>query len=297
MPEITIEADTVESALAAVAERLGPGARIIAANRVRRGGLAGFFAREVVEVVAAPSDSETEPPAISAPGDAPSGTTPTGVDGALEQMLAAADEASFAEVLGRTLVATAPNPSATPPEPPSPPLEPPRSDQADPVDPAPSTPTPSPTPVPGVRWDVARLLEAGMPSSLVETLAGLDPTDDVAHLATLARALAPLCGPIPAGPGQLVGPRAARLAAAIPDRPSGDWLHVVVGDDDAPAALTRTPTLVSWVSDLGAVAAIRIAVATGASLGYGMGSGFGAPARRVTALDAAWAVRELMERP
>lgn len=293
MSEITIEADTVESALAEVAERLGPGARILEANRVRRGGLAGFFAREVVEVVAAPAE-HTPPSPPSDPTEPAPASPPRGVDGALQRMLDAADEGSFAEVLGRTLVAAAAGPPRA-----TPPVVAGGLDSVDDTTTTPdhAAPATAPTPpVTGVRWDVGRLLEAGLPSALVEPLAKLDPTDDLAHVTALAHALAPLCGAPPPGPGQLVGPRAERLAAALPGGPSGDWLHVVIGDEGPPAALTATPALVSWVSERGAVAAIRVAQLTGATLGYGMGSGFGAPARRVTALDAAWAIRELMER-
>lgn len=289
MSEITIEADSVEDALAEVAARLGPRARIVRADRVRRGGIAGFFAREVVEVVAT-----AEEPAATSPStaDDPDPQTPArGVERALQQMMAAAEEASFAEVLGRTLVAGASpgtDPESTPPRAPTATIPAPRTDHDAPVD--------APT-IPGVRWDVGRLLEAGLPPTVVESLAGLDPSDDLAHLTALATRLAPLCGPVPPGPGRMVGPRADRLAAALPPGPSGDWIHVVIGDEGAPTALTETPTLVSWVSDRGVVGAIRIAHATGATLGYGMASGFGSPARRVTALDAAWAVRELLERP
>ena len=73
-------------------------------------------------MVAAPADAEpsTSPPPV--PGGTGAGATPKGVDGALEQMLAAAEQASFAEVLGRTLVATAPAPAGpsatTEPDPP-----------------------------------------------------------------------------------------------------------------------------------------------------------------------------------
>ncbi len=289
MSEITIEADSVEDALAEVAARLGPRARIVRADRVRRGGIAGFFAREVVEVVAtAEEPTATSPP----PGDDPAPETPTrGVDRALRQMMEAAEEASFAEVLGRTLVAGASpgsGPESIPPRTTTATIPGSRPDHGAPAD--------EPT-IPGVRWDVGRLLEAGLPPAVVESLAGLDPCDDLAHLTALATRLAPLCGPVPPGPGRLVGPRADRLAAALPSGPSGDWIHVVVGDEGAPAALTETPTIVSWVSDHGVVGAIQLAHATGATLGYGMASGFGSPARRVTALDAAWAVRELLERP
>ena len=43
---------TVEEALGRLSSELGPGARIVRADRVRKGGIAGFFAREVVEIEA-----------------------------------------------------------------------------------------------------------------------------------------------------------------------------------------------------------------------------------------------------
>jgi hypothetical protein len=76
---VTIEADTVEEALARLAEQVGPGAKILHANRVRRGGVAGFFAREVIELVA-----EITPPMTD------------GVDSAFARLLAAADQTDTA---------------------------------------------------------------------------------------------------------------------------------------------------------------------------------------------------------
>lgn len=72
---VTIEAATVEEALSRLAQEVGPGAKILHANRVRRGGVAGFFAREVIELVA-----EVSPPATD------------GVQSAFARLLAAADE-------------------------------------------------------------------------------------------------------------------------------------------------------------------------------------------------------------
>ncbi|HEU5084066.1 MAG TPA: hypothetical protein VFU14_12055, partial [Acidimicrobiales bacterium] len=51
MPTLqAFDGDTLEAALARVAEEHGPGARITQAEKVRTGGLAGFFARERYEV-------------------------------------------------------------------------------------------------------------------------------------------------------------------------------------------------------------------------------------------------------
>ncbi len=50
MPTQRFEAPSLEEAVEAARERIGPAARILGATRVRRGGVAGFFAREHVEV-------------------------------------------------------------------------------------------------------------------------------------------------------------------------------------------------------------------------------------------------------
>ncbi len=95
---VTIEAATVEEALARLAEQVGPGAKILQANRVRRGGVAGFFAREVIELVA-----ETTPPVTD------------GVDSAFARLLAAADEAEVAPLPAPTepeVVSVLPPPSS-----------------------------------------------------------------------------------------------------------------------------------------------------------------------------------------
>ncbi len=68
MPEVTefddrivVEAPSAEAALEAVTERLGTRARIAKVEHVRRGGVAGFFARELVQVVATPRTGVTPP--------------------------------------------------------------------------------------------------------------------------------------------------------------------------------------------------------------------------------------------
>lgn len=158
-------------------------------------------------------------------------------------------------------------------------------------------PAPSPPPGHGVDWDAAGLLELGLPDRLLRAVARLEPTDDIAHLAALADAIAPVCGSLPPGPAHLVGRRVERLrnAVGISEDRSGH-LHLVVGDDDLPEVLSKAPAVVSWVTERGAAKAVAIALGTGARLGYGMSSAFGSAARRVTPADAAIAIRELMER-
>jgi hypothetical protein len=140
------------------------------------------------------------------------------------------------------------------------------------------------------------MLELGLPGALVQAVAALDPADDLGHITALTEALAPVCRQLPSGPVNLIGERADRLrnAIEITEHQAGP-VHLVV-DDQLPAALPGVPAMVSWTSDRGAVRAISLALGTGAILAYGMGSGFGAPARRISALDAAFAIRELMHR-
>jgi hypothetical protein len=65
--------------LSQVRDELGDEATIVEANRLRRGGIGGFFAKECFEVVAAPSTS----PPPSGPMDAPSGAVH--LDGLLDR--------------------------------------------------------------------------------------------------------------------------------------------------------------------------------------------------------------------
>lgn len=250
---VTIEAGTVEEALGILSTEIGPGAKILRADRVRRGGFAGFFAREMVEIEA----------------EAPKGV---GVAATFDRMLAAAEDGATPSGGGRSTEAQRPA-LPTPP---------------------PAVMTSGGMPVTTVDWDSARMLELGLPGTLIQAVAALDPSDDLGHIVALAEALAPVCGPLPDIPMRLVGERVGRLRGALSfdESPTGP-IHLVVGDQ-LPEALPGVPTVVSWVSDRGAARAISLALGTGALLGYGIGNGFGAPARRISAVDAAVALRELM---
>ena len=57
------EGETVEEVLAEVRATLGADAEIVEANKVRRGGLGGFFAKESVEVMARPRAAHPAPDA------------------------------------------------------------------------------------------------------------------------------------------------------------------------------------------------------------------------------------------
>lgn len=69
------DGDTLEAALASVAEVCGPRARITKAEKVRTGGLAGFFARERFEVLVEIGESDP-PPAPAPPATEPAATVP-----------------------------------------------------------------------------------------------------------------------------------------------------------------------------------------------------------------------------
>ncbi len=81
-----IEAETAEAAIAKVHEQLGPDARILDARRELRGGVGGFFAKEVVQLHAAPAAADPGHPAA-----APANETPA--VSPVDRLLAAAPEA------------------------------------------------------------------------------------------------------------------------------------------------------------------------------------------------------------
>lgn len=70
MPTQRFEGPSLEEAVEAARERIGPAARILGATRVRRGGVAGFFAREHVEVEV-DLDEDLRPAAAQARPQAP----------------------------------------------------------------------------------------------------------------------------------------------------------------------------------------------------------------------------------
>ncbi|HSK97473.1 MAG TPA: hypothetical protein VK891_12715, partial [Euzebyales bacterium] len=58
---LIVEAATAAEALDVVAQQLGTRARIAGVERVRRGGVGGFFARELVQVTATGEDVKVQP--------------------------------------------------------------------------------------------------------------------------------------------------------------------------------------------------------------------------------------------
>lgn len=160
--DLVIEAPTAEAALELVAERLGTRARISGVERVRRGGIGGFFARELVQVTAtaaggtdgdgADRDLVAGPP--RAPHGPPDDATDAVVDGLLAQVDAVGEPTSFGQLLSRHLAE--PDPDADPTVDPdidalparSAPDRPPSATPPPEPGPAPVTPPPEPGPAP-----------------------------------------------------------------------------------------------------------------------------------------------------
>lgn len=279
---ILIEADTIESALEALTERYGTEATIVSAERVRRGGVAGFFATEVVELVAIPplSGRHLEEKATDyVIDDTNDRTLSGGVDSAFAQLLDAAEQADVGIARPSVGVAT---------------LERPAADRQPAPESAPKEPVRDSVPVEGIRWDVPRLIEIGLPGSLIEDLMTLDPTDDLAHVEQLARSLTPLTGDTPAGPHRMIGTQDGRHAASQEFTDRSRPVHLVLAHGDQLDVTKPPPAIVSWAHEAAAPTAIAVAWQTGATLGWA-GSSDG-EIRRITPIDAALAVRRLVTR-
>ncbi len=277
---VLIEADTIESALEALTERYGAEATIVSAERVRRGGVAGFFATEVVELVAIPPLSGRhvgEKPAGDVIDDTAGRGLTGGVDSAFARLLDAAEQADTGVAGTPTSVALLDRPT---------PADAPAADEA------PDRARRRPTPVEGIRWDVTRLIQMGLPGSLIEELMSLDPADDLAHIEQLARSIAPLTGDLPAEPHRMISTHDGRHAAheEITDRSRP--VHLVLSVGDQLDVTKPPPAIVSWSHDAAAPTAIAVAWQTGATLGWA-GSSDGA-IKRITPVDAALAVRRLV---
>jgi hypothetical protein len=67
------EGPVLEDLLQRVRAEVGPGARIVAANRIRKGGVGGFFSRQAFEVLVEAADA----PSTATPASAPAPTRPT----------------------------------------------------------------------------------------------------------------------------------------------------------------------------------------------------------------------------
>jgi hypothetical protein len=106
---LVAEAATAEAALEQVHAAYGPGARIVEAKRVLRGGLGGFFAKEIVQIHAARGSEAPAAPAPTVAATVPAAAAPTasGTASPIDRLLAdaseAPDEMDFATFLRRQL--------------------------------------------------------------------------------------------------------------------------------------------------------------------------------------------------
>jgi len=101
--QMTVEAPTVEDALAEISAQFGEDAEIMRAQKVHRGGVGGFFAKEMVQLTA--RRRRTAAPARLRPGSRPQGG---GIADVLERMAenADAEDSDFRTVLQRELTAS-----------------------------------------------------------------------------------------------------------------------------------------------------------------------------------------------
>jgi hypothetical protein len=96
--QVTVEAETVEDALAEISSQLGEDAEIMRAQKVHRGGVGGFFAKEMVQLTARKRrDSAPHRPKPASKG----------IAGVLERMAqdADAEDGDFRTVLRREMAA------------------------------------------------------------------------------------------------------------------------------------------------------------------------------------------------
>ena len=148
------------------------------------------------------------------------------------------------------------------------------------------------SPVEGIRWDVSRLIEIGLPGSLIEDLMSLDPTDDLAHVEQLARSITPLTGQVPPQPHRMIGTHDGRHTADVEISDRSRPVHLVLAGGDQLDVTKPPPAIVSWAQDAAAPTAIAVAWQTGAILGWARSSD--GRIGRITPVDAALAVRRLL---
>ncbi|HHC08788.1 MAG TPA: hypothetical protein ENK55_08735 [Actinobacteria bacterium] len=236
---VVVEAIDLEAALAEVARRLGPNAEIVEANRIHRGGIGGFFAKEMVQVVARPAGGHEavlsemvaaadeaddvfrrlllerlEPPEVPDPPE-PSGTAdePIAAVGPMATTLSTDTENAAG---GVTIDGADPGPST---------VGAPASDVAETLPAETTSPVgeaaprveddPAPPGLGRVDWSTTALARIGLPAEIVDATAELDPADDLAWIERIAAAVAPLCGPLPSVSTIVVGAQADRLAAPL----------------------------------------------------------------------------------
>lgn len=299
---LTVVAPSAEEAMAAAGDA-APGFRTVSVDNVRRGGIAGFFATEMVRLVV-----ETDP-------RPPGGLSMASADDLLASLCSS--EGPFAGRLAvglqRSLLTstTEPPPAATTSAPVA--TGPPVTVLAAATQPAvPTTSGPTPTavdvatsvdvavadvpaaPDDTTTWSVPALRAIGLPDALVADIARRGPTDEVSWNVALLMALRTLCTRRPPDASVLVGSSSAKLAAhlglrvvdvtelagsagtvAVPAASADDLAalgadrgaHLVVGGAWRHLAAVR-PTVVSAATLDDVVDAVRVAVAWDAPLGW-----------------------------
>lgn len=170
-------------------------------------------------------------------------------------------------------------------------------------------------------WSVAAVTALGLPQSILERVADLADGDDAQWLGSLVKIIAPMCRGLADDPAMIVSTGPTALADPLgldvyrPGElpPYGgsifctgdgsddaiDWLrrvhgdrslHLVIDDLDAAAHLPLgMPAAVSYSNRIGAIGALRVADATGATIAFGVNTD-GEPIR-ATALEIALAIR------
>lgn len=245
MPLRRFEAATLEEALDEARREVGPTATLVEANRVRRGGVGGFFAKECVEVAVEVADDAPGRglmDLVEAASDeeaAPFGGGTTSAAVAVRATTAPAtpalstEQASFQELVLR-LAKEATPPLTSPILPSAPAADPATTAVAEPV----RAPMPSaPAPAHGQMVTVERtaLDRLGLPARFTVDLATESP--DQAVLRALqalprARTLPVAAGSVVA----VVGPRdeALALARTVADELGLDPAAVILAADDDP---------------------------------------------------------------
>ncbi len=230
---VTFEAGTVEEAMERLVSSLGDDAEIVDAQKVHRGGIAGFFARERVELTARPRATRTEakprfdelllaeiertePSSTSAlPPAAGASITAPREDQSSEG--ATPDDETPAPVAVGPLAAVASEEIAPPPATrPSAPARPIAGDHPGWRIQRPEVAAPTVGPV---AWGTSELIRHGAPTRLIDAVSDLDPYDDLGWIHGIADSVADLCGPLPSDEVVVVGTHANRFAELL-DIPS-----------------------------------------------------------------------------
>lgn len=250
-----IEAATAEAAIAEVHDRLGPDARIVDARRGLRGGIGGFFAKEVVQLHAAagPSGSSAAGSPVPrrdepvAPEGGGSGDDEDrddrGIRSPIDRLLADAPETvDFATFLKERMVegpeallgqrgvdgrSVPPADGSVPPAEPEPATAGTAAEDdaiaawraaastTRPTPPATAVTVEPPAPVAGPAWSSERLLQLGLPTELVRAVDRGAEADDLAWTSAVATAVAGACGALPTGASLVIGPLADRLTGLV----------------------------------------------------------------------------------